>query len=81
VRKWLGDCLRLLRTRSAHCATPFFFGCFLFPAPLIATPPLGAWAGTLGKHNIAACFDGSQASYYYASKGIDVALASLKNAT
>ena len=55
--------------------SPILLTCFLFAATSTATPPQGAWTGTLGKRKIAACFDDSEASYYYVGKGIDITLA------
>ena len=51
-----------------------FITCFLFAVTSTAAPPKGAWTGTLGKQKVAACFDGSDATYYYVSKGVDIAL-------
>ena len=63
--KWLRRC---------PVRSQVFIACILFAATSTGTPLRGAWTGTLGKQKIAACFDGSEASYYYVAKGVDISL-------
>jgi hypothetical protein len=63
-----------LRATRRVSRSLIFLACFLSAAISAAAPPQGAWTGTLGKRKIAACFDESDAIYYYFEKGIDIVL-------